>query len=80
MTTITLKKCLSGQSAFSVPFKVTDLPSSARIRKQTQMATEYLVFLDGRWRRVYAYCPTNQCSYYIGTPQNWEYWVEISHK
>lgn len=57
--------------------KVTELPACARIRKKHQMATEYMVFLGNRWRRVYS---TQERLYYLGTPQNWEYWVEISHK
>lgn len=36
------------------------------------MPTRYMVYMRGRWRRVYAACYGNAASFYVGTPGAWE--------
>jgi len=49
-----------------VPFDITEAPKNpSRTGYGSKIPTQYRVFFNGRWRRVYAICFSNVATHYI---------------
>ena len=70
-----LKGTLSvGRKSYDVQYKTTRVPEWGRSRSGygSRMPTKYMVYWEGRWRRVYIAQHSNVGSAYIGPAHSWE--------